>query len=248
VGTDLAENRTAGSILRAARESKGVTLEVIAAATRIRLGLLRDLERDRFNSLPPKVYVSGFIKNYCTFLGVDPRAALEAHNRQTTTPGVKLMPDTGTPIGAGRAVSYRSLLILVAALGVVVLGTNLLYRNYQSPDPSPTPAATSASTMAAAVQTVLPAFNAPSPTVESTANAIVFEAIAEMNVNIQAFVDDKPIFSGFMNPGQRKVWTAAESVSLITDNAGGLRIVVNGQPQGQLGRVGERLERRWEAN
>jgi cytoskeletal protein RodZ len=248
VGTDPTEKRTVGSILRATRESKGVTLEVVATATRIRLSLLRDLENDRFDSLPPKVYVTGFIKNYCIFLGVDPQAAIEAHNGQTATAGVKLMPDTGTPVGAGKAVSYRSLLLLVAVLGALVVGTNLLYRGYRSPDPSPTPAATFGSTTAAAVQTVLPAFNAASRTAEPTANAIVIEAIAEMNVNILATADGKPVFSGFMNPGERKLWTAAESVSLITDNAGGLRIMVNGQPQGQLGRVGERLERRWEAN
>ena len=248
MGVDRTENRTVGSILRAAREEKGVSLEAVAAATRIRLNFLRDLERDMFDSLPPAVYVAGFIRNHCDFLGVDARAAIEGYSLQTAEPGVKLMPDTGMPIGSGKAVSVRSLVIIVVILGALVVGTNVLYRNYQPPDPSKPPDPTVVVTTAAAARTVLPAFNAPSTTPEPTANALEFEVIAELNVNIQATIDGKIVFSGFMNQGERKRWTAAESVSLITNNAGGLRIVINGRPQDQLGRVGERLERRWEAN
>ena len=246
---DPAESGTVGGILRAAREEKNVRIEAIAAKTHIRLNILRDLERGNLGALPPKVYVNGFIRSYCDFLGVDPQSALDAYEKQTATPGVRMMPDTRMPTGTGKRLSYRSLLILVAVLGGLVIATNLFYRNYQSPDASPAPASTLTPTDTVEVRTVLPAFNVATPAAaESQGITIFFEVVAEMNVNIEASVDDKPAFSGFMNPGERKLWTASKSVSLITDNAGGLRVTVNGHPQGQLGRVGERLERRWEAN
>ena len=245
---DPAERRTVGAILRAARGAKNISVEAISAGTHIRLNFLRDLERDNLGALPPKVYVNGFIRSYCDFLDVDPDDALEAYELQTATPGVRMMPDTRIPIGTGRRVSYRSLLILIAVLGVLVIATNFFFRNYRSPDVSTTTVSTAPPTETVEVQTVLPAFNVPTPAVDSQAIAIFFEVTAEMNVNVQASVDDKPAFSGFMGPGEHKLWTASKSVSLITDNAGGLRVTVNGRPQGQLGRVGERLERRWEAN
>ncbi len=245
---DPAESGTVGAILRAAREQKNINVEAIAAETHIRLNFLRDLERDNLGALPPKVYVNGFIRSYCDFLGFDPQSALDAYEKQTATPGVRMMPDTRIPVGTGRRVSYRSLLTLVVVLGALVIAINFLYRNYRSPDASTTPASTVPPADTVEVQTVLPAFNVATAAAEPQAIAIFFEVVAEMNVNIQASVDDKPAFSGFMNPGERKLWTASRSVSLITDNAGGLRITVNGRPQGQLGRVGERLERRWEAN
>lgn len=245
---DPAERRTVGAILRTAREERNVSVEAIAAGTHVRLHFLRDLERDNLVALPPKVYVNGFIRSYCDFLNVDPDDALEAYELQTATPGVRMMPDTRIPIGTGRRVSYRSLLILVAVLGTLVIAINLLSRNYRSPDASTTATSTVPPTETVDVQIVLPAFNVPTPAVDSQAIAIFFEVAAEMNVNVQASVDDKPVFNGFMGPGEHKLWTASRSVSLVTDNAGGLRITVNGRPQGQLGRVGERLERRWEAN
>ena len=245
---DPAERRTVGAILRALREAKNVSVEVIAAETHIRLNFLRDLERDNLGALPPRVYVNGFIKSYCNFLGVDPQSALDAYERQTGTPGVRMMPDTRIPVGTGRRLSYRSLLTLVIVLGALVIAINLFSRNYRSPDASTTPAATAAPTETVVVQTVLPAFNVVTAAAEPQAIAIFLEIVAEMNVNIQASVDDKPAFSGFMNPGERKLLTASRSVSLVADNAGGLRVTINGRPQGQLGGVGERLERRWEAN
>ncbi|MCY3801809.1 MAG: DUF4115 domain-containing protein [Chloroflexi bacterium] len=245
---DPAERGTVGAILRAAREEKNISVEAIAAGTHIRLNFLRDLERDNLGALPHKVYVTGFIKSYCDFLDIDPQYALDAYELQTATPGVRMMPDTRIPIGTGRRVSYRSLLILLAVLGVLVIATNFFFRNYRSPDASTTAASTVPPTETVTVQKVLPAFNVPTPAADSKAIAIFFEIVAEMNVNVQASVDGKQVFDGFMGPGEHKLWTASESVSLVTDNAGGLRVTVNGQPAGQLGRVGERLERRWEAN
>ena len=241
--SDLTDPSTVGSILRAAREEKSVSLDELAATTRIRLSFLRDLEKDEFERLPSSVYVVGFISLICDALGIDPRQAQDDYYRQTAIPNFELMPDTRTPVGLGRRPSYRALVVLIAILGAAVLGTNILYRTYRSPTPAPE--ATAAPTPMITAANVLPPFRAGSPALQPTPDAMILEAIAYMNVNIRVTVDGRPAFSGFMNPGERRTWSAAESISLVTDNAGGLRVEINKQPLGRLGGVGERFEREW---
>ncbi len=242
---DLNDPSTVGSILRAGREEKSVSLDELASITRIRLSILRDLEKDEFERLPSSVYLVGFINLICDALEIDPRHARDAYYRQTAIPDVELMPDTRIPIGLGRRPSYRALLVLIAILGAAVLGTNILYRTYRSP--APAPAATVAPTPATSAPNVLPPFREASPTIEPTPDAMVLEAIADMNVNVRVTVDGRPAFSGFMNPGERRAWSAAESISLVTDNAAGLRVELNGRPLGRLGGVGQRFEGEWHA-
>ena len=48
-----------------------------------------------------------------------------------------------------------------------------------------------------------------------------------------------------MNPGESFEWFAKDSVGLIVDNAGGVRVEIDGTFAGQLGGIGKRVEREW---
>lgn len=236
--------QSVGTHLRTARESQGRSLDEVAARTRIRLTFLRGLEQDQFDDLPPAAYVAGFIRNYSLFLGVDPAEALRLYHAQTDAAGVEYMPDTRTPVGLGRRPSVRRFAVLIAGfIGLVILA-NVVYRNYRSPQlagPTPPPAGLTAP----AAETIVPPFRTSTPTSITTPAAITLVVAAEMNVNVQIVADGQPVFSGFLSPGERKVWTAAKSISLKADNAGGLRIELNGEPLGRLGQVGQRFEHEW---
>lgn len=65
-----------GTLLRQLRESRGVSLEEIARATRVNSSYLHALEADDFASLPVAVFTRGFIRAYCQALGEPPDAAL----------------------------------------------------------------------------------------------------------------------------------------------------------------------------
>lgn len=66
--TDVA---TAGAQLRAAREEKGLTLEDIAAQTRIPRRHLESLENSDWEHLPAPTYTTGFAKSYASAVGLD---------------------------------------------------------------------------------------------------------------------------------------------------------------------------------
>jgi len=76
----------AGEMLRLARESHGLPLEVVAAETRIRIEYLEAIEQDDYAALPGDVYTRGFLRNYANHLGLDPEAVLAAYEGRSDLP------------------------------------------------------------------------------------------------------------------------------------------------------------------
>ena len=62
---------TVGERLRAAREEKGLSLEDIAAQTRIPQRHLESIEVADWDKLPAPTYTTGFAKSYASAVGLD---------------------------------------------------------------------------------------------------------------------------------------------------------------------------------
>jgi len=74
---------TVGSMLKAARLNKGLSLEQVESATKIRLKFLRAIEHDDYKLIPSVIYAKGFIKNYSTFIGLNSDTMMAFFRRQT---------------------------------------------------------------------------------------------------------------------------------------------------------------------
>ena len=68
---------TLGTYLRKHRERAELSLETVAARTKIRPSLLLDLEEDRLDSMPSGVFMRGFIKAYADTVRCNSGRALE---------------------------------------------------------------------------------------------------------------------------------------------------------------------------
>lgn len=75
--------RTVGQMLRERRQAKGLTLEKVEQATKIRRKFLEAIERDDYRDLPSISYAKGFIKNYGEMLGLKSQELLAFFRRQT---------------------------------------------------------------------------------------------------------------------------------------------------------------------
>lgn len=77
-----------GETLRQARAQKGVTLREAEQATRINRHHLAGLEEENFDALPPLIYQRGIVRNYASYLDLDPSKMLamfeEAHGITAT--------------------------------------------------------------------------------------------------------------------------------------------------------------------
>ncbi|MEO6041933.1 MAG: RodZ domain-containing protein [Croceibacterium sp.] len=67
-----------GEQLRAAREGRGLTIEQVAAETRIPQRQLVAIEAGDFAALPGRTYAIGFARTYARVVGLDPEAAAVA--------------------------------------------------------------------------------------------------------------------------------------------------------------------------
>lgn len=65
-----------GETLRQARAHKGVTVKEAEQATRISRLYLGALEDEHFEALPPLIYQRGIVRNYATYLDLDPNKLL----------------------------------------------------------------------------------------------------------------------------------------------------------------------------
>jgi cytoskeleton protein RodZ len=75
-----------GSLLRKARERKGLEQAKVAAQLHLSESMIQALERDDYKNLPAAVFVQGYLKNYARLLDVDEKAVIQAYQG--------LQPDT----------------------------------------------------------------------------------------------------------------------------------------------------------
>ncbi len=66
-----------GARLKEYRESIKIPLQEIANKTRINITYFEFLEKERYEALPPPVYLRGYIKQYAGLLGLEPDAVAD---------------------------------------------------------------------------------------------------------------------------------------------------------------------------
>jgi cytoskeleton protein RodZ len=90
-----------GSYLRQERERQQVSLQAMAAATKIQLKFLEALEHDAYDQLPAPPFVVGFLRAYAQYIAIDPEMVLTAYrslHRAPEPPDVARRPvPTPTP-------------------------------------------------------------------------------------------------------------------------------------------------------
>jgi cytoskeletal protein RodZ len=80
---DGSSRESLGRYLKRERESRGVSLEELSKGTRINLPFLEALERDDFNCIPQKEFISGFLKGYARYLGLNSEDLLRRYRLQS---------------------------------------------------------------------------------------------------------------------------------------------------------------------
>lgn len=76
---------TPGSILKGAREEKGLSQADVAHRLNLRISLVREIELDRFDQQTASTFTRGYLKTYARFVGVDEDLVLNAYDRLGVT-------------------------------------------------------------------------------------------------------------------------------------------------------------------
>jgi cytoskeletal protein RodZ len=62
---------------------------------------------------------------------------------------------------------------------------------------------------------------------------------------VRVTADGLVVLEGTLEPGQTQSWEATNSLKVLTGNAGGVDLVLNGAEMGKMGTVGQVIERTW---
>lgn len=98
-----------GALLRERREALGASLAEVEAATKIRQKYLSALEADEWQQLPGEVVGRGFLRNYASYLGLEPTDIID-RRRAIADPslaGALAPTSAGSELPPPRAVDYR---------------------------------------------------------------------------------------------------------------------------------------------
>lgn len=71
-----------GQRLKEIRLSKGLSIDDVAEATKIRASFLSAIEKGDYRKLPSSSYAQGFVQNYATFLGIPKKEAMALFRRE----------------------------------------------------------------------------------------------------------------------------------------------------------------------
>ena len=184
--------QTVGERLKAARTKKKLSLEDVAAQTRIPLRHLESVEQSAWDRLPAPTYTVGFAKAYAGAIGLDRaeigeqiREELGGHRYPVSSPEVFEPADP--------ACSMPRALVIGAVAAVIALVLLLSWLNERSLEEPEAPEAN----VASAAPTAPPQAPAQAPVGQGP---VVLTAIAP--AWIQVTDQGRSLFSGELAPGQ----------------------------------------------
>src|SRR5262245_42290466 len=115
---EASPGRAVGRLLRDQREARGLTLNAVEMALRIRLQHLEAIEQGRFDLLPGAAYIPAFLRAYAQHLGLDSEKVLTAYHLSGAVPikrSVSLPADF--PLAEKRAPIGLAVLTVLLVIG-----------------------------------------------------------------------------------------------------------------------------------
>ncbi|WP_343343916.1 RodZ domain-containing protein [Sphingomicrobium sp. XHP0239] len=119
-----------GTQLKEAREAKGISLEDMAAKTRIPKRHIESLEANDWEKLPAATYAAGFAKTHAAMSGVDPAWASQAVREEMGAYTPEYQPSPVYEINEEKR-GIPAWLIVVAILAVIAAILGFSYLNDQ---------------------------------------------------------------------------------------------------------------------
>ena len=239
---------TVGDRLKAAREEKGLSLEDIAAQTRIPQRHLESIETADWEKLPAPTYTVGFAKSYASAVGLD-RADIGDQLREEMG-GQRFASSQSEVIEAADPArtmpKWLVISAVVAVILLIIIMTMLNRRSLEQPSEPASNVSAGAVPAASPVKTPVPKQPAVAPAPIAAQGPVVLSAIAP--AWIQVTDQGKTLFEGMLQPGQTySVPPTAVAPLLKAGKPEALRVTVGSAvapPVGPPGKVASKVSLR----
>ncbi len=238
---------SAGARLKKIRLEKGLSLEEVHKKTKLHLNILKAIEEDSLIDFNP-VYIKGFLKIYCNFLGVEPKDYLPDYKESRTkveyvsdfqhkpAPLFKA-PSLKLPVIKAIRIKTKTILTVILILAFIA-GLFNLGRIISSKR-----SLVSKKASLPAVAVVMPRIENKTPSVKAQDSAEVkiirLDIRAKENCFIHVKTDGRTMFQNVLKKGRSETWQAMHKIELSLSNAAGVELEVDGKRIQALGRKGQ---------
>jgi cytoskeleton protein RodZ len=235
------EPQRLGATLAAARTARGLSVEDVAATTRIRATLIRAIEAEDFSRCGGAAYARGHIKSIAQVVGADPRELVAEFDRQHDNPVPTLtaspLPAFEPPTEARRpAARWASAAIAVLVIGVVFLAVSWVTGRSQHSGNSGTatgPVATP-STPAASGQPSGSGASTTPPTTPPAAKGVSLRVRATAGASwlLVTASSGAQVYQGILGPGQAMDFRDGRALTVKFGNSRVVTLTLNGRNLG----------------
>jgi len=241
-----------GATFRQARESKGISLDRIAADTRISTRFLRAIENEDFHSLPGGIFNRGFVRAYAEHIGLNPDQAVADYERLAE------VHNPAEPVSAPREarsgrylypIAIAALILLVVIFYLARRGISESARSTEAQQPVPAAAAPPTAPVPVPLAsapipppTTAPEVTsaAPEPEPPAPAETLRIDIDVKETTWIKVAADGKTVDPGeVLEPGMTRHFTGQKSIYLSVGNAGGFSLKINDMPARAIGKSGQ---------
>ncbi len=240
-----------GEQLRQTREHQSLSINMVAAYTRIRVPLLQALEQGQLEALPEPVYTQGLIKRYADALGLNGSDLAQFFLPEPIEPSIKSHLNLLSLPQLRPTHLYLTYILLVIC---AVNGLSYLVKSNPLIDVSNQPVIASTDQPASADSSAshsnatglegqlvaqsseAVATHSPSSGVKRKADSVEINLTIKDESWLLIEVDGKTEFQGILAGGTQQTWKASKELVVVAGNAGGVLITVN---NGEARRLGE---------
>ena len=249
--------------LKKLRLEKGLSLEEAQKKTKVHLNILKAIEGDSITNLNP-VYLKGFLKIYCNFLGVDPKDFADYKEAQAPAAAAKMLVEeagkekprkTNILESAGEKLdslrpskNFKTAVVLVLVVVLVFFGLSNLLKMISRHKAranltrlTKTEAGKEQKTQKAETPAVKPKAAETEPK-KSNSSGIKLGIKARENCWVDLKVDGKVVFRRVLEKGRFESWQAKEKMELSLGNAGAVELQLNDKIFSSLGKKGQALK------
>src|SRR5258706_752528 len=243
---------TVGQDLRKARQRKGEDLAQISSVLKIRKDYLDALEESKFDAIPGRAYIIGFVRTYAQYLGLDPNECINRIKREIAGRGDGREGNVEVSSPRERKLPPGGIWLAIFLLIAVLYGAYYLFvaaNRMASPTVAPVPArlaaqaglAVPAAAPAAAQQAVAP--NAPPLPpglkygTQNTGSRLSLVAHRPARVLVQG-PNNTPLLNRLLQPGDSYLVPNMSGATLSTPDAGAVELILDGGSLGYAGKDG----------
>jgi cytoskeleton protein RodZ len=251
---------TVGQDLRKARQRKGEDLAQISSVLKIRKDYLDALEESKFEAIPGRAYIIGFIRTYAQYLGLDPNECIDRVKREIAGRGDGREGNVEVSSPRERKLPPGGMWLAIFLLIAVLYGAYYLFvavNRMASPTVAPVPARLAAqaglasnalrpaeapATAPAAAQQAAAPNAPPLPPglrygTQNAGSRLTLVAHRPTRVLIQG-PNNTLLLNRLLQPGDSYLAPNMSGATLSTPDAGALELILDGGSLGYAGKDG----------